>query len=76
VINGPSGSAPASVSAVLAERLQGRADPEANYLRAIYYLAGALWFVDAGDQALNVLSGLFADTMATIQAGHGESHPC
>src|SRR4051812_7761484 len=38
--NGPSGSAPASVSAVLAKHLQGRADPEANYLRAIYYLAG------------------------------------
>lgn len=62
--NGPSGSAPASVSTVLAARLQDRADPEANYLRAIHYLAGALWFVDAGDQALKVLGGLFAQTVA------------
>jgi len=52
------------VSSVLAERFQGRTDAEANYFRAVHYLAGALWFVDSGDQALAALNHLFAQTMA------------
>jgi hypothetical protein len=48
----------------LAERFADRRDAEANYFRAVWYAAGALWFVGAGDEALAALNDLFAQTMA------------
>jgi hypothetical protein len=53
----------------LATRFAARHDTEANYYRAVWYAAGALWFVGAGDQALAALNELFARTMAKANGG-------
>jgi hypothetical protein len=48
----------------LATRFAHRRDAEANYFRAVWYAAGALWFVGAGDDALRALNELFMAAVA------------
>jgi hypothetical protein len=48
----------------LADPYHGMDHAEANYYRAMHYLAGALWYVGAADEALETLNKLVADAMA------------
>jgi hypothetical protein len=62
-------SSPAWPPADLAGRFAERRDSEANYYRAVWYAAGALWFIGAGDDALAALNDLLAQTMAARRDG-------
>ncbi len=44
---------------------------EANYYRAMHYLAGALWFMGAGEEALAALNELVAKVKAKTNGEHG-----
>jgi hypothetical protein len=49
---------------VLIDPFHGMDRSEANYHRAMHYLAGALWFVGAADEALQALNKLVTDAIA------------
>ncbi|HEX6075252.1 MAG TPA: hypothetical protein VFZ32_08315 [Micromonosporaceae bacterium] len=54
----------------LAKRHSGMDRTEENYYRAMHYLAGALWFLGAGDEALAALHELVGK--ANAKGKHGE----